>query len=76
MALPLESAVWYGFSKCTWWYAAETSTVQQQEEEPNSMIGRGPSAKLFRTEIFFVEVAEIGVRAVGIPCKLPCQGYP
>ena len=32
--------------------------------------------KLFRTEIFLVEAAEIGVHAVAIPCKLPCKGDP
>ena len=39
-------------------------------------LGAALPPKLFRTEIFLVEAAEIGVRAVAIPCKLPCKGDP
>ena len=51
--------------------AAETPTVQKQQAVPNW----APS-EAFRTEIFLVEAAEIGVRLVAIPCELPCKGYP
>ena len=56
---------------CSWWYAAETSTVPPKQALPNMAPGAALPLKLFRTEIFLVEVAEIAIHAVAISCKLP-----